>query len=288
MVTFGPFWVFLLYFIGDAVAGVLAAQRYLYGKEQGHWRGWQAGRLLVSASSFLAGWDCLRIFAGGFFDPDGTEPPLFAYSIYPLMMVHLCLVPLLMMPNTEYYYNARVLKSHEDGNPETEETGRAKTLRLVVQVIAILLALMGLHTVVVRWIVSFQLGLVKGTEFGGITTWTLVEIHTVQEMGWWIIPEAFELTGILAFANYCVIIGIALWCTVNKQPYFWIQLVCLAGQGGAVGLGNGEGGAFSYGSNLFEIVSFMGLWYADWCFLENPGKTPLNEGGADPANVELS
>lgn len=283
MAFFGPFWAFFLYFLGDAVAGHLAAKRYFHGKEEGHNWAWQWSRLLVSACSFLAGWDCLRLFAGGFWDPEGAEPPLFAYSIYPLMMVHLVLVPLLAMPNTEFEFNARVLKSHEDGSPKEGETDFERRLRVVVATIGVLLALVGLQTVVQRWRATSETGLHRSFEFGGITTWKLTELEEAHEMGYWVIPEALELVGILYFAIYAVIIGIAIWCNVGKPQYFLIQLLCLAGQGGAAGLGTGPGGAFSYSSNLFEVVSFLGMVYADHCFFAIPGKTPLT----DPGSVEL-
>lgn len=292
MAFFGRFWWFVLCAVGDGLAGFCAARRYVDGLAAGHRAVWQLSRVLVSAGCFLAGLDCLRLFAGGLWGAARSLPsqlelhlapavegvgasvsrssaPLFAYSIYPLMLVHLVLVPLLMIPNTEFEIAARTQRAYDSGEPMHSEGPVEQGLRWLVCAVAVLLALVGLQTVLQQWRATSAVGLRRAEQWGGVVTWRLAGMDKVHEMGLLAIPKSLELMGVMAYANYAVFIGAAVWWTSGRPGYFLIQLSCLLGQGGSAALGR----AFSYGSNFFEVVTFAGMVYADVCFFQIPGNT---------------
>lgn len=273
-------WALFFYALADIAAGVWGMQRYLYGKAHEHCTTWQLSRALVSLCAFLAAWDCIRIFAGYYWDgSDSATPPLFAYSIFPLMLVHLVLVPLLMIPLTEYEFSSRAQKAFNEGSPKDGETACEKSVRSSVIVIAVVLAVVGLQTTVQKYRATGITGLRKDCEYGGITGWKLADLETVHELGFWAIPEDQELVGIFAFANYAWVVGALIWYNTGKPAFFLIQLVCLVGQAlsGAILKDDADctKDMFSYGSNILEAVSFAAMVYADTLFWEKLGKTPL-------------
>jgi len=289
MVTFGPFWVIFAYALGDISAGIVAAKRYFNGKAAGDDWKWQWSRVLISTCSFLAAWDCLRIFAGGFWE--GTEeeaasPPWFAYSIYPLNVVHLVLVPLQMMPNTEIYYEARRFKARQDGQPIKGESSAEKIFRVVVAVVAVVLAILGLWNWSIRVRATLEDGFVQGGEWGGITTYTLQDLDHAKELGYWgVMPEDRELDGVFGYAFYSLFIGVAVQCSTGYYGYTIFQVIGLVGQILSGAILKARFNAFSYGSNVFEVVAFWSMVWADIQFWQS-GTKPVEEALA--GQTELS
>lgn len=276
MVTFGPFWALFLYALGDIAAGCMAAKRYVGGKAAGDDWKWQWSRALIASCSFLAAWDCLRIFAGGFWEgtpEEAASPPWFAYSIYPLNIVHLVLVPLQMMPNTEFLLEARRLKARQDGQPIKGESCADRILRMVVAAVAIILAILGFWNFFTRVRATLQDGFVQGEEFGGITKYTLQDLDHAKELGYpLVMPEARELDGVFGYAIYSLVIGVAIQCSTGWYGYTIFQFVGLVGQALSGAILQARWNAFSYGSNVFEVVAFSSMVWADIQFWHSGAK----------------
>lgn len=292
MAVFGPHWWFFMCAILDIAAGVASFRRWFHGKAAGHRQEWQWSRVFVGVCAPCAGWDCLKVFMGGFWQ-NVLDPPIFAYSIYILVPIHLVLVPLLCWPNTEYEIAARAWKASEDGEPKVADTGGDKAFRWVTIAVSTVMAILGWMNTVARWRATARQGGMDRVQrvFGNIVEWDLASTEVAHEMGMFVFePEIF---GAFAFGLWSVVAGALIWRSTGRKEYFILTFIALVGQG--IGgppqirqfLQFESGDLFKYLSNFFEPVSFFAMVYADTVFCEAHLRAPLTRN-SDPDIVEIN
>jgi hypothetical protein len=250
---------FLVVAIVDVIVGVASLMRWSAGRKDNQRWERQFARMLVGVMAIGAGGDSLYMFGGGWAH---EEPPWYAFANYPLVTLHLVMVPLLIIAYTEILCSIRGWKAREDGLLADADSVWETRARTFAFVFASTLAVIGFVNTVASWQSTGLHGMERNDKAGGLVVWRLQELEKAVEDGF--LTIGIKLAGVIAFAIWAVLCGVCIWRRTGFSMWFWVALACFLGQAGGVALGD----AFSYLSNFLEIGSFAPFVYADMIFMD--------------------
>ncbi len=263
---------FLVYAAAQLALFMVEARILTRGIAQRDPKSYTANRALLALGLFGVVFDNLRLFAGGFWDAASSTPPAFAWSILPLVCMHLVVVPLLVCFQSELCIATA-----------TDQAGGARLARLPVLVLALGLAACGAVNAYAEIGATLAAGTLRRTETNGVVQYLTVPLASAKAQGY---PSAGpELAGVFAFAWAAVLAGVYV-AARSTPPHGWTPARRCAARYGYLVLaiaglvGQAVGPAlgplyFFYASNFWEIVSFGAMVMYDKLLLSR--RTP--DGG---------
>ena len=304
-----PAIAFALYGLCQFVLLGLAVRRVYAGYLQHHpWR-WNAGRSIFVIGQVFVVLDCMRcvshacnspsrriargsdsldphepppnrVFAGGFWT-DLTEDspvPHFAGIIFPLLLVHMVLLPLMTPFVFEITAAAhaparmRLLLGGDRQDDEPPNGGccgccgvHESKLRIFSYVFSGVLAIVGMINFVATTGATAETGFHYRSTMG-IVTYHPANLTEAKALGFVAVPGG-DILGVAVYGIFTVVMGVYIALRVRK----YLPLV-LAGLGllGQVG-GASNPTFFFFSSNFFEILTFASVVKADYLLLHVDG-----------------